>query len=93
MPKKTINDLQNELDSLKSNLDNLREENTRLYRELKSALNKKSKPKPWYTSAGVWLAILLTLVMIYLVYVFYMSETGHNVILPEFLNWNLTGHL
>jgi len=83
MPKKTISDLQNELDSLKSNLDNLREENTRLYRELKAALNKKSKP--WYTSAGVWLAILLTLTMIYVVYVFYMSETGHTVVLPEFM--------
>jgi len=89
MPKKTINDLQSELDNLRANVDDLREENTRLYRELKAALDKKSKP--WYTSAGIWLAILLTLIMIYLVYVFYMSETGHNVILPEFLNWQLTG--
>jgi|GEM_PF-3650166 len=83
MPKKTINDLQSELDNLRANVDDLREENTRLYRELKAALDKKSKP--WYTSAGIWLAILLTLIMIYLVYVFYMSETGHSVVLPGFM--------
>jgi uncharacterized membrane protein YukC len=89
MPKKTINDLQNDLDSLKSNFNDFKEENTRLYKELKAVSNPKQNP--WYASAGVWLAILLTLAMIYLVYVFYMSETGHNVILPEFLNWKLTG--
>ena len=89
MPKKTINELQTELDGLKSDFDNLREENTRLYKEIKSASSPKYKP--WYTSAGVWLAIILTLAMIYLLYVFYMAEIGHNVILPEFLNWKLTG--
>ena len=85
MPKKTINELQTEIDGLKSDFDNLREENTRLYREIKSVSSPKYKP--WYTSAGVWLAIILTLIAIYLVYVFYMAETGHNVILPEILDW------
>jgi len=78
MPKKTINELQTELDGLKSDFDNLR-------REIKSVSSPKYKP--WYTSAGVWLAIILTLIAIYLVYVFYMAETGHNVILPEILDW------
>ena len=43
-------------------------------------------PRPWYTSPGIWLAIILTLIMFYLLYAFYMSETGHTVRLPDWLN-------
>ena len=43
-------------------------------------------PKPWYTSPGIWLAIILTLIMFYLLYAFYMSETGHTVRLPDWFN-------
>lgn len=83
MPKKTVSELQDEIDKLKTELNNRCEENTRLYKELKKVINPE--PKPWYTSFGVWLAILLTLIVLYLVYVFYMAETDHNVILPDFL--------
>lgn len=38
--------------------------------------------KPWYTSWGTWLAILLFLVMCYLIYAFYMSEMGYNIKMP-----------
>ncbi len=88
MPKKTVSEIEKELKLLKSDLDSLKEEDSRLYKEI-SRLSPKNKS--WYKSFGVWLAIILTLAVIYLVYVFYMSETGHNVILPEFLNWKLTG--
>ena len=43
------------------------------------------KPKPWYTSFGVWIALLLTLFVIYLCYVSYMAYTGHNIVLPRWL--------
>jgi uncharacterized membrane protein YukC len=90
MPKKTVSEIEKELELLKSDLDSLKEEDSRLYKEI-SRLSPKNKS--WYTSFGVWLAIILTLIAIYLVYVFYMSETGHNVVLPEFLTWRLTGQL
>jgi hypothetical protein len=35
------------------------------------------KPRHWYTSFGVWLAIILTLVMIYLIWLTYQWSTGH----------------
>lgn len=83
MPKKTVSELQDEVNRLRDELNARCEENTRLYKELKKVVNPE--PKPWYMSIGVWLAILLTLIVLYLVYVFYMAETGHNVILPDFL--------
>lgn len=84
MPKKTVSEIEKELELLKSDLDNLKEEDSRLYKEISRLLPRN---KSWYTSFGVWLAIILTLIAIYLVYVFYMAETGHNVILPEILDW------
>ncbi len=45
-----------------------------------------SEPQPWYKSFGVWLAILLVTIMIYLIYIFYMSETGHTIKIPDILN-------
>lgn len=83
MPKKTVTELQDEIDRLRDELNAKYEENARLYKELKKIVNPE--PKPWYTSFGIWLAILLTLIALYLVYVFYMAETGHHVILPDFL--------
>jgi hypothetical protein len=46
------------------------------------------KPKPqkyWYTEPGIWFAIILTGVVIYLVYVFYMAEQGFEIDLPQWL--------
>jgi len=33
--------------------------------------------KPWYKSFGVWLALILTLAMLYCIYLLYMKGTGH----------------
>lgn len=60
---------------------------------LKSTVNKlKAKVypeiKPWYTSFGIWLALALTACSLYLVFVFYMSQTGHHVVMPAwFFQW------
>ena len=40
------------------------------------------KPKPWYRHFGVWLAIVLTLGMLYMVYCFWMVESGYDLVLP-----------
>lgn len=37
------------------------------------------KPKPWYQSPAVWLAVILAIIMLYAIYLFYMKETGHTV--------------
>jgi len=84
MPKKTVSEIEQELELLKSDLNDLKEENNRLRKEISRLLFNN---KPWYTSFGIWMAIILTLIVIYLVYVFYMAETGHTVKLPEILDW------
>ncbi len=46
------------------------------------------KPKPsksWYTSFGVWIAVLLTAVTLILVYFFYLSEQGWTMLLPVWM--------
>ncbi len=54
--------------------------------QLENRLDKAfPKPKPWYTSFGVWFALLLALGMIYLVWVFYMGETGHSIKVPSWM--------
>lgn len=70
MTKKTLKDLEADIIELQSQVDQL---------------FKKEPEKPWYMSFGVWLAIILTIIAIYLAYVFYMSETGHTVIIPAIL--------
>ncbi|MFA5306535.1 MAG: hypothetical protein WC365_03735 [Candidatus Babeliales bacterium] len=40
----------------------------------------------WYTSIGIWLAIILVLGMLYLIWLMYQQYTGHFIRLPEFLN-------
>ena len=35
--------------------------------------------KPWFTSIGIWFAIILTLAMLYMIFLLYMKETGHHV--------------
>ncbi len=40
------------------------------------------KYKPWYTSWGTWLAVLLFVGMCYFIWAFYMSEMGYNMKMP-----------
>jgi hypothetical protein len=39
----------------------------------------------WYTSIGIWLAIILTGIVIYLCYLMYRSYLGYHIIVPEFM--------
>ena len=44
------------------------------------------KSSPWYTSLGVWFAILCTILLIVLVYVYYLSTIGYtSPYLPEWM--------
>lgn len=56
--------------------------------ELDKRLDKlaKSVPiKPWYTSFGIWLAIILVLLALLIIYVFYLSTLGYTT--PYLPNW------
>jgi len=53
--------------------------------ELEKQAQKLAKVTPWYQSFGVWLSIILVCVMAYVIYVFYMSENGKTVIIPEWM--------
>jgi hypothetical protein len=48
-----------------------------------------TKNKSWYKSLAVWISIFLTLVVLYLCYIFISSESGENIQLPEFLNYEI----
>lgn len=52
---------------------------------LEKQAQKLEKSTPWYQSFGVWLSIILVMAMCYAIYVFYMSEHGKTVILPEWM--------
>lgn len=41
--------------------------------------------KPWYKSPGVWIGIICFILLVYLLYVFYMSELGYTIRVPQFL--------
>ena len=43
--------------------------------------------KSWYTSPAVWLALLLTLIMLALIAIFYIAESGHSI---KILNYIIT---
>lgn len=48
--------------------------------------DRLTKNKSWYKSLAVWIAILLTITVLYLVYIFIAFESGKNIKVPEFLN-------
>jgi hypothetical protein len=75
---------QNQISRFQADVLRMKEEDSKIIREIYDYLHPV--PKPWYTSFGVWLAIILALVLIYVLYVFYMSETGHVIKLPDWLN-------
>jgi len=75
---------QNQVQLLRQDLFEAMEEDHKMLKDLHGYIYPV--PKPWYTSPGIWLAIILTLVMFYALYAFYMSETGHTVRLPDWLN-------
>ncbi len=39
----------------------------------------------WYTSIGIWLAIILVLGMLYLIWLVHRYSMGYHIILPEFM--------
>ena len=81
-----IQEYKRELQLIQQQISDQQEQAKKLETRLESYVNPKSKP--WYTSWGIWLAILLTIVVLYLSYAFYMSETGHKVTLPSwFIQW------
>lgn len=42
--------------------------------------------QPWYTSFGVWFAIVLTLLVLLIIYVFYLSTLGYTTLyLPSWM--------
>ena len=41
--------------------------------------------KPWYQSIGVWIAILLTIGIFVAIYIFYLTEHGYGLLLPEWM--------
>ena len=41
--------------------------------------------KPWYTSSGVWFAIVLTLLVLAIIYIFYLSTLGYTT--PYLPSW------
>lgn len=56
--------------------------------KLDEKLDKLTKPipiKPWYTSFGVWFAIVLTLLVLAIVYIFYLSTLGYTT--PYLPSW------
>jgi len=67
-----IGQLQDEILMIASSHDSLR----------KDVNGLKPKYKPWYTSIGTWIAILLFAGMCYLIYAFVMSELGYNIKMP-----------
>lgn len=71
------------VDKLECTVTGLENEVQQLERKWNKAF---PKPRPWYTSFGVWFALLLVLGMIYLVWLFYMGETGHSIKIPRWLN-------
>ena len=75
---------QNQVQLLRQDIFEAMKEDHKMLEDLHSYLHPVSKP--WYVSPGIWLAIILTLIMFYLLYSFYMSETGHIVRLPDWLN-------
>ena len=46
---------------------------------------KPRLPKPWYTDISIWISILLVLIVLILVYIFYLTEMGWTVLLPEWM--------
>lgn len=45
--------------------------------------NHKADSKPWYLSVSSWIAILCFLLLVYILYIFYMSEMyGNRVYIP-----------
>ena len=52
---------------------------------LEKQSRKLEKSTPWYQSLGICLSIILVCTMVYIIYVFYMSEHGKIVILPEWM--------
>lgn len=54
--------------------------------EIKEQLEKQSIPKPnkpWYTSIGIWIALILFVIMIVMIYLFYLTEIGWTVSMPK----------
>lgn len=45
-------------------------------------IKEHPSPQKWFKSWGVWLAIGLTMIALYGVYLFYMAEHGKKVVLP-----------
>lgn len=79
-----ISPFEKEMIIVKQELDKFYDENVQLRKEFYEYTHPKIKP--WYTSPGIWAAMALTLLTIYLVYVFYMSEKGYIIRLPDWLN-------
>jgi len=75
---------QSQIQLLRQDIFDTMEEDRKIMKDLYGYLHPVIKP--WYTSPAVWLAIILTLAMFYLLYAFYMSETGHTVRLPDWFN-------
>lgn len=81
--------VQQEYQLLDSEVQRLGQENLIMAKALKKMKEDHfPDPQPWYASWGVWLAIFLTLGAMYLAFAFYMSETGHHVVIPRwFIDW------
>lgn len=80
-PSKT-QELQTEIEQLKtdygSRIKNLEE-------TIKTTIIKSRKlerPTQWYEYFGYFILVLMVIGMLYLIWLFYMTEQGHNVILP-----------
>lgn len=76
-PSKT-QELQTEIEQLKTNYD------TRIKNlEEKIAQSRKlERPTQWYEYIGYIILVLMVIGMLYLIWLFYMTEQGHNVVLP-----------
>ena len=49
---------------------------------LEKQAQKLQKPTQWYEYVGYTILVLMVLGMLYLIWLWVMSEQGHNVILP-----------
>ena len=46
-------------------------------------LEKPLSNKPWYMSFGIWLAIFCGIALVFILYIFYLSQNGWTFNLPQ----------
>lgn len=83
MVKKTEKPESPEITEVKNQIGWLKAELSRL----ESLIPLPPDLKSWYTSPAIWLALLLTLIMLALIVIFYITESGHSI---KILNYIIT---